>query len=281
MKGGLVQLKVSYEDQRDGITVVRVDSDGQGGVLNFHSAPELRKVLVQLAEEGRLLMVVDLSGVDDINGDGLGVLVGGLKRVHFKGGTLSLVVTNERVRAVLSKSRLTRVFRIHDTVPGAVGKLLGDYADESIEQRRAAIEERARERLARETLGATTRVVVSDGFSYEHLTESISLVKVAVELDVHSAVSLRNVLVDLVKQGRFFLVVDLTAIDQIDSTGLGVLVGALKRVYVQAGALALVVTSDRVVKTFRTTGLTKVFSIFRTVHPAVEYLGREDLRAHA
>nr|WP_232838072.1 STAS domain-containing protein [Streptomyces atratus] len=113
------------------------------------------------------------------------------------------------------------------------------------------------------------------------MTESISLVKVAVELDVHSAVSLRNVLVDLVKQGRFFLVVDLTAIDQIDSTGLGVLVGALKRVYVQAGALALVVTSDRVVKTFRTTGLTKVFSIFRTVHPAVEYLGREDLRAHA
>ncbi|MEU3739942.1 MULTISPECIES: STAS domain-containing protein [unclassified Streptomyces] len=112
------------------------------------------------------------------------------------------------------------------------------------------------------------------------MTESISLVKVAVELDVYTTPPLRNVLVDMVKQGRFFLVVDLTAVDHIDSTGVGVLVGALKRVYVHAGALALVVSSDRVLKQFRITGLSKVFPIFRTVHPAIEFLGRQDLRAH-
>ncbi|MDF9811441.1 anti-anti-sigma factor [Streptomyces sp. SPB162] len=276
-----MQLKVSYEDQRDDITVVRVDGEAQGDVLLFDSAPELRQMLVQLAEEGRLLMVVDLSAVTDIDASGLRVLVGGLKRVHFKGGSLSLVVTGERVRAVLTKSGLTRVFRLHDTVPSAVGKLLEDYADESIEQRRAALEERARERLARESAGAATRVVVSDGFTREHLTESISLVTVEVELDVYSAPSLREALVDLLEQGRFFLVVDLTAVESIDSTGLGVLVGALKRVHVHAGALALVVASDRVRKQFWITGLTKVFPIFGAVHPAVEFLGREDLRAHA
>ncbi|WP_277441053.1 STAS domain-containing protein [Streptomyces sp. SPB162] len=113
------------------------------------------------------------------------------------------------------------------------------------------------------------------------MTESISLVTVEVELDVYSAPSLREALVDLLEQGRFFLVVDLTAVESIDSTGLGVLVGALKRVHVHAGALALVVASDRVRKQFWITGLTKVFPIFGAVHPAVEFLGREDLRAHA
>lgn len=276
-----MQLKVSYEVQRDGITVVRVEGTGEEAVLNSGTKTELRTVLVQLAQEGRLLFVVDLSGLDDISGDGVGVLVGALKRVHFKGGTVALVVTGERVLSALSKSGLNRVFRIHDSVESAVGKLIVDYAEEGIQQRCAAIEERARERLAREAAGAASRVVVSDGFSYEHLTESISLVKVAVELDVYTAPALREVLVDLINQGRYFLVVDLSAIEHFDSTGVGVLVGALKRVYVQAGALAVVATSGRVLKQFRITGLTKVFPIFQTVHPAVEYLGRKDLRTHA
>jgi anti-anti-sigma factor len=278
-----VQLKVSYEDRPDGITVVRVESDAQGGggVLDVHSAPELRQVLVQLTDEGRLILVVELAGIDDVDSTGLGVLVGGLKRVHFKGGTLSLVVTGERMLAILSKTGLTRVFRIHDTESSAVSALVAAYAEESVEQRRAAIEERAREREAREAAGAATRVVLSDQYSYEHLSESITLVKVTVELDVYTCVALREVLVDLVNQGRFFLVVDMTGVDYLDSTGVGVLVGALKRVRAHQGALALVVSADNVLKQFRITGLVKVFPIFRSVHPAVEFLGREDLRAHA
>ncbi|MFI5864979.1 anti-sigma factor antagonist [Streptomyces sp. NPDC051546] len=119
---------------------------------------------------------------------------------------------------------------------------------------------------------------MSRGNSYEHLTESISLVKVVSDMDVYDASSVRTVVVDLLKQGRFFLVVDLTASDMLDSTGVGVLVGALKRVHGHAGALALVVTSERMLTQFRVTGLAKVFAIFPTVDQAVEFLGREGLR---
>ncbi|MGW0914462.1 anti-sigma factor antagonist [Streptomyces sp. NPDC002784] len=139
-----MQLKVSYEDQPGDITVVRVEGD----LLDVRTAPELRTLLVRLAEDGRLIFVIDLSAVEDIDGTGLGVLVGALKRVHFKGGTVSLVVTSERVVAVRSKSGVRRVFRVHDTVPSAVATLAADYAEEGIEQRRAAIEQRARERRA-------------------------------------------------------------------------------------------------------------------------------------
>ncbi|MEU6164612.1 anti-sigma factor antagonist [Streptomyces tanashiensis] len=129
-------------------------------------------------------------------------------------------------------------------------------------------------------MGAETRVAGRDGYFFEHLTETISLVTSAPELDVYTASSMREILVDLVDQGRFFLVVDLTNVVFLDSTGLGVLRGGLIRVRVHSGALAFVARSDEVLKKFRITGLVKVFPTFPTVDRAVEFLGREVLRAH-
>ncbi len=280
--GGQVQPKVSYAEQSSDITVVRLERDDRGSALDIHSAPELRTVLARLVEEGRLILVVDLSAIDDVDSTGLGVLVGGLKRVHFKGGTLSLVVTNDRLRAILSKTALTKVFRVHDDVPSAVATLVADYAEEGIEQRLAAIEERkARKRRATEE-----GIMVSGDHTYEHVTEDITLVNVMSrdpggEISVYTAPTLRELLVDLINQGRYFLVVDLTSVELLDSTGVGVLVGALKRLRAHDGTIALVVESERALKLFRITGLTKVFPIFATADPAVEFLGREVPTAHA
>ena len=47
------------------------------------------------------------------------------------------------------------------------------------------------------------------------------------------------------------------------------LVGALKRVRTHEGELALVCTQPRILKVFEITGLTKVFSMHRTVDEAV------------
>ncbi|MBP5867463.1 anti-sigma factor antagonist [Streptomyces sp. LBUM 1486] len=277
-----MQPKVlSYTDQSSDITVVRLEGDDQGSTLDIDSAPELRAVLTRLAEDGRLILVVDLSVVDDVDSTGLGVLVGGLKRVHVQGGTLSLVVTNDRVRAILSKTGLTKVFRVHDNVPSAVATLVADYAEEGIEQRRAAIVERqARKRRVPEK-----GVLVSGDHTYEHVSEDITLVNVMSrdpggEISVSTAPTLRELIVDLINQGRYFLVVDLTSVELLDSTGVGVLVGGLKRIRAHSGAIALVVPSERVLKMFRITGLTKVFPIFATVDPAVEFLGREVPAAH-
>ncbi|MFG2267323.1 STAS domain-containing protein [Streptomyces sp. NPDC048720] len=113
------------------------------------------------------------------------------------------------------------------------------------------------------------------------MTESISLVKARGELYFFTALSLREVLVDLVNQGRCFLVVDMTAVVNIDSTGVGVLVGALKRVRAHEGDLVLVAPSSSVLRHLRINGLTKMLPVFNTVYPAVEFLGRKVPRAHA
>jgi anti-sigma B factor antagonist len=89
------------------------------------------------------------------------------------------------------------------------------------------------------------------------------------EVDVATAPRLREQLISLVGEGRVRIVVDLEQVDFLDSTGLGVLVGALKRVRTQDGDLSLVCTEPRILKVFEITGLTKVFSMHRSVDEAV------------
>ncbi len=59
-------------------------------------------------------------------------------------------------------------------------------------------------------------------------------------------------------------------VEFLDSTGLGVLVGGLKRVRAHDGSLDLVCTQERILKIFRITGLTKVFGIHDTVDEAIK-----------
>jgi anti-sigma B factor antagonist len=89
------------------------------------------------------------------------------------------------------------------------------------------------------------------------------------EVDVYTAPRLRERLVELAGSGKYNVVVDLEAVDFLDSTGLGVLVGGLKRLRSHDGDLVLVSTQRRILKVFEITGLTKVFSIYDSVDSAV------------
>jgi anti-sigma B factor antagonist len=94
------------------------------------------------------------------------------------------------------------------------------------------------------------------------------VLSVSGEVDVATAPRLRERLVDLVTEGNHRIVVDLENVDFLDSTGLGVLVGALKRVRTHDGDLGLVCTQPRILKVFEITGLTKVFAIHKSVDEA-------------
>ena len=88
-----------------------------------------------------------------------------------------------------------------------------------------------------------------------------TVVVVGGEIDVYTAPKLRERIIELVDEGQYHLVVDLEKVEFLDSTGLGVLVGGLKRVRGHDGSLQLVCTQERLLKIFRITGLSKVFAI--------------------
>ena len=99
--------------------------------------------------------------------------------------------------------------------------------------------------------------------------EGRTVVSVAGEIDVYTAPRLREEITELVAAGIYHLVIDMSEVEFLDSTGLGVLVGGLKRVRAHEGSLRLVCTQERILKIFRITGLTKVFPIHASVDEAV------------
>jgi anti-sigma B factor antagonist len=102
-----------------------------------------------------------------------------------------------------------------------------------------------------------------------HNQDGIEIVDVEGEIDVYTAPRLRELLIDLVNNGSYQIVVNMEKVEFLDSTGLGVLVGGLKRVRAHDGSLDLVCTQERILKIFRITGLTKVFGIHNSVDEAI------------
>jgi anti-sigma B factor antagonist len=88
------------------------------------------------------------------------------------------------------------------------------------------------------------------------------------EIDLYTAPKLKEQIADLVGQGRTRLVVNLSGVAFLDSTGLGVLIGGLKRCREQGGSLALAGPGEPVRKVLTITGLDKVFPIHERVDEA-------------
>ena len=99
--------------------------------------------------------------------------------------------------------------------------------------------------------------------------EGATIISVGGEIDVYTAPRLRDRITELVGEGVYDLIIDMEAVEFLDSTGLGVLVGGLKKVRAHDGSLQLICTQERLLKIFRITGLAKVFAIHDSTAAAV------------
>jgi anti-sigma B factor antagonist len=96
-------------------------------------------------------------------------------------------------------------------------------------------------------------------------TDGTAVVSVRGEIDVASAPELRTHLHELCTDGTQTVVVDLREVTFLDSSALGVLVGALRRCRENESDFKLVIDSPRLLKIFDITGLTSVFQISETL----------------
>jgi anti-sigma B factor antagonist len=96
-----------------------------------------------------------------------------------------------------------------------------------------------------------------------------TVVTVHGEIDVATSPNLRERLIGLVNDGGTRLVLDLEAVDFLDSTGLGTIVSILKRVRTHGGDLRLVCTEARIRRLFEITGLDKAVPLYASLDDAV------------
>jgi len=90
------------------------------GEIDLYTAPELRQRVIRLIDDGALHIIADLRGVDFLDSTGLGALVGSLKRLRTREGSLKLVTSGGRILQVFRLTGLTRVFALHSSVPDAI-----------------------------------------------------------------------------------------------------------------------------------------------------------------
>ena len=115
-----MDLKLGHYN-RDGIEII--DAEGE---VDAYTAARLREILTYLVNQGNYQLVVNMEKVEFLDNKGLGVLVGGLKRVRAHDGSLALVCTQTRILRIFRISGLTKVFRIHNTVNQAIAEQKAD-----------------------------------------------------------------------------------------------------------------------------------------------------------
>jgi anti-sigma B factor antagonist len=103
----------------------------------------------------------------------------------------------------------------------------------------------------------------------EPLSDRAFVIAVSGEVDLYVAPELKQQLLEAIGRGATSVIVDLTSTTFVDSTTLGVLVGAVRRLRANDGALAIVCSDPNVAKSFELTGLDRVFAMYPTREQAV------------
>jgi anti-sigma B factor antagonist len=98
-----------------------------------------------------------------------------------------------------------------------------------------------------------TQVKEADGFPVIELTG---------EIDLSTSPVFKQRIYEIIESGKRDVIVDMNGLDFMDSTGLGVLVAALKKTRMEGGSIRLICNRNNILKVFTITGLDKVFAIY-------------------
>jgi anti-sigma B factor antagonist len=88
-------------------------------------------------------------------------------------------------------------------------------------------------------------------------------------LDIATSPTLRAALMEAAEHTGHVLVVDLSQLDFLDSTGLGALIGAHKRASESNGSVRLVAQEGQILRLLRITGLLDVFRVYPNIDAAL------------
>ena len=87
-------------------------------------------------------------------------------------------------------------------------------------------------------------------------------------LDLATAPTVRAALTDATEKGNQHLIVDLTQLEFLDSTGLGVLIGAHRRAAERGGSFRLITSDGQIARLLNITGLIAVFAVYHSIEDA-------------
>jgi anti-sigma B factor antagonist len=113
-------------------------------------------------------------------------------------------------------------------------------------------------------------MAIEFGIEDRRVADDVHVMAVTGEIDLFTAPEFKQHLTRPIDDGVDRLIVDLTATTFIDSSSLGVLIGAHRRLKQRNSSLVVVCDNDAIVKTFKITGLDGVFTLVRSLDDALD-----------
>lgn len=95
----------------------------KGKLLGGPSAGELKDFFHKLIDEGKKNVIIDLSGVSYVNSSGIGMVIMSYTTVVNSGGKLVLANINEKMKGILSVTKLNQIFEIYSSTDEAIKSL--------------------------------------------------------------------------------------------------------------------------------------------------------------
>lgn len=90
------------------------------GEIDAYAAPHLREQVIGLAGNGTVHLIADMRGAGFLDSAGVAALVGGLKGLRTRGGSLALVASTGRIRQILRITGLSDALALYSRVPDAI-----------------------------------------------------------------------------------------------------------------------------------------------------------------
>jgi anti-sigma B factor antagonist len=108
---------MNLDTREDGaVTILTVTGD----LVIGEAETTFKKTVTRLLEEGRVQLLVDLTGVGFLDSSGLGALVRALTQSQKEGGQTKLLGANDQIRKLLQMTKLDSVFELHEDLETAV-----------------------------------------------------------------------------------------------------------------------------------------------------------------
>lgn len=115
----------------------------------------------------------------------------------------------------------------------------------------------------------------------EQAAPGVHIVRLRGQFDFSNVGRARAVINQRIEDGAHKVIINLDALDYIDSAGLGVLVGALARLRDREGELAVVCCTPRIRRVFDITKLTQLLALYDTEEEALRHMGVPSARVAA
>ena len=100
--------------------------------------------------------------------------------------------------------------------------------------------------------------------------EDIIIFRISGEFDVYTAVELKIPLHEAISEKHKKIIVDMTEVSFVDSSGLGLLIHALKHLRAYNGQIVLVVKRKDIIDIIRVTNLSQLLRIYPTIEEAAK-----------